>query len=176
MLRRSLILAALVVIAVVIAAAVARATRRYEDYLGGLWVGDQAFLDQAQLKDMQLFLAPREGGSRRGYLIMTDAEGEFLTNQAFELREKSRLRRWASALGSLFRASHDAFRGVVAIEFDGGGDAAFPERLKLSLSVLDGTLTLYDDERVYAFLYKDLAASAPALEAYAIGGSGGEQS
>lgn len=41
-----------------------------------------------------------------------------------------------------------------------------PESLKMCVSMLDGTLTLYDGEKVYAFLEKDLASSAAAVEAY----------
>jgi hypothetical protein len=39
--------------------------------------------------------------------------------------------------------------------------------MKMSVSIGDGTLTLYDGERVYAFLAKDPSTSAAAVGAYA---------
>ena len=59
----------------------AAATRRYESYIVGLWVGDPAFLREAQLSDFQLFISPSEDGCRQGYLIITDEHGEFVSNQ-----------------------------------------------------------------------------------------------
>jgi hypothetical protein len=41
-----------------------------------------------------------------------------------------------------------------------------PETMRMTLSILDGTLTLYDGEKVYAFMEKDLAASAAAIAAF----------
>src|SRR5574340_1109423 len=78
--------AVVVVLLLVLVYLGAAARRRYEAYLSGLWVGDPSFLEQAQLQDLQLFLAPCEGGRRQGYLIMTDLAGNFISNQAIELR------------------------------------------------------------------------------------------
>jgi hypothetical protein len=170
---RGIAVVAAVIILVIILLAVYLGSvsgRRYEAYLSGLWVGDPSFLEKAQLRDLQLFLAPREGSqkSRQGYLIMTDLAGNFISNQAIELRIGSASERWWTALKSAFRAAHDAYKArSVEIEYDSpAGDRPMPDRLKMSLSILDGTLTLYDDEKVYAFLEKDLLASAAAVEAY----------
>jgi hypothetical protein len=175
---RALVIAVVILLLIILIAAVlgALAMRRYETYLSGLWVGDPGFLARARLRDLQLFLAPREGGRRQGYLIMTDLDGAFLSNQAIEVRERAAAQRWWTALRSVFRTSGDAYASnCVEIEYDdcgeragegGGADPPMPERMKMALSMLDGTLTLYDQDKVYAFLEKDLTASAAAVAAY----------
>jgi len=166
----ALFAAAIILVIIVVAVFVAAGVRRYENYLAGLWVGDAAFLKKAQLRDLQLFIAPREGGCRQGYLIITDESGEFVSNQAIEIRERSAAARWGSALRSALRAEKDAY---TARQFEVKYDAAeegeappMPEKMRMTLSILDGTLTLYDGEKVYAFMEKDLAASAAAVESY----------
>ena len=140
---------------------------RYDNYLSGLWVGDPAFLKKAQLGDLQLFIAPREKGCRQGYLIMANEDGEFISNQAIEIHE---LANWWSALRASFRSKKDTYTARrLEIEYDAvkEGDAPpMPDRMKMTLSILDGTLTLYDGKKVYAFMEKSPAASAAAVDAY----------
>ena len=141
--------------------------RRYDHYLSGLWVGDPAFLKKAQLGDLQLFIAPREKGCRQGYLIMANEDGEFISNQAIEIHE---LANWWSATRAWFQSKKDTYTARrLVIEYDAvkEGDAPpMPDRMKMTLSILDGTLTLYDGKKVYAFMEKSPAASAAAVEAY----------
>lgn len=159
---------AVVIVLVIVVIVGMAAVKRYENYLSGMWVGDPSFLERAQLKDMQLFLAPRKGGKRQGYLIMTDLAGGFVANQAFELAERSAAQRWWTALRSAFRTRRDAYSARrVTVAFDEpGAEPPMPERMSLTLSILEGTLTLHGDGQIYAFLEKDLVASASALEAY----------
>ena len=163
------ILALVIVISIIIIFIItgAIAVQRYENYLSGYWVGDPGFLKKAQLKAMELFIAPKEDGSRQGYLIMTDLDGNFISNQAVEIREHSSMQRWWTSLGSVFKTKRDAYTAQkVEIEYDDKGTTPMPEQVKMTLSILDGTLTLYDGEKVYAFLEKDLLVSAAAVEAY----------
>lgn len=168
----ALLAAALVVLLAVLAVYLvgAAAARRYEGYLSGYWVGDPGFLQKARLKDLQLFVAPPDGGTRQGYLLMTDLDGNFVANQAVELRVRPRALRWWAALGAAFRSERDAYHaGHAELEFDApsGAEQPMPGRLKMTLSVLDGTLTLYDEAAIYAYLAKDHTASMAALEAWA---------
>lgn len=167
----AVITAAIIAILVVIILVVgSTAVRRYEDYFSGFWVGDPGFLKKARLKDMQLFVAPGEDGCRQGYILMTDLDGNFVSNQAVEIRERSAVQRWWTALGSTFRVARDCYRArCVDIEYDDSatGEPPMPEHVKMALSILDGTLTIYDDSKVYAFLAKDNAVSAAALAAWA---------
>jgi hypothetical protein len=162
------VLAAIILVLLLVVASISVASvRRYENFLSGLWVGDPGFLRKAQLDDFQLFLAPSEDGRRQGYLIITDTDGAYVSNQAIEVRVGSAARRWSSALRSAFKAEGDAYKACsFEIEFDADGSPV-PSQMKMALSILDGTLTLYDGEKVYAFLAKDPTASAAALAAWA---------
>jgi hypothetical protein len=170
--RTALIIAVVIVVLILITLVIVGnlSVSRYENYLSGLWVGDPGFLERAQLRDMQLFLGPREGGRRQGYLIMTDLSGSFISNQALEFREKSPAQRWWTALKSVFRASRDAYTArKVELEYDdvaAGAEPPMPEEMKMTVSMIEGTLTLFDGEKVYALFEKDLVASAAANEAY----------
>jgi hypothetical protein len=166
--RTAIFIAVIVVILIVIVLSIGGANaRRYEKYLAGMWIGDPGFLKKAQLKDLQLFIAPREDGCRQGYLIITDMSGNFITNQAVEIRCSSL---WGSALKTGFKTEKDSCKvRSFEIEYDNlarGEEPPMPTQMKMALSILDGSLTLYDDKKVYAFLEKDLAASSAALEAY----------
>jgi len=146
------------------------AMRRYESYLSGYWVGEPSFLQKAGLKDMQLFVAPPSGGCRQGYLIMTNLSGGFIANQPIELHEHSALQRWWTALGSVFGTERDAYKADrLEIEYAGtpaGEESPMPANLKMSVSLLNATMTLYSDSRVYAFLQKDMRVSEVAVESY----------
>ena len=184
--RRVGCIAVLIVVAIILitfAVLGAAAVRRYDNYLTGFWVGNPMFLEKAQLSDFQLFIAPREDGCRQGYLIITDADGEFISNQAIEINERGGAPWWA-ALRAAAQVKHDIYAArLLEIEYDSEGDRdseggcdaeggrgadepPMPNTLKMTLSILDGTLTLVNDGKVYAFLEKDLASSTAAVEAY----------
>jgi len=166
--RREVVIAVVVVVLIVMIALVRIGSSRYDNYLSGMWVGDPGFLESAQILDFQLFLAPSSGKERQGYLIITDMDGSFTANQAIELELKPSLSGGWSSFQSIFKTSEDLYNvPKVDLEFDDDeGPTPMPSRLKLSMSILDGTLTLFDDEKVYAFLEKDLASTAAAVEAY----------
>lgn len=156
--RRAWIVAAILVVLVVIV--IAKLAQRYEKYTTGLWVGDSSFLQKADLRDMQLFLGPAEGGKRQGYLIMAGTDGNLISNQAIEVCGGGQ---WSAAKQWL-RAENDSCRSRVNITCD--EQDLFPTQLNMAVSILNGTLTLYDDEKVYAFLVKDASASSAAVESY----------
>lgn len=158
---------AAVLVMVVVAYLGWKAAQRYDVYLGGLWAADPGFLEKAQLGDFQLFISPPAGtgGRRQGYLIMTDLAGGFLANGPLEIAVG---RGYASALAALGAAGADAYTVTAELTFDDATATPppLPARAKLVLSMLAGTLTISDDEKVYAFLEKDSQASAAADEAY----------
>lgn len=155
----SLLLAALAVLAVLAAAALWWAGRRRADaFLTGMWGGDPGFLARAGLADFQLYVGPpdRKKGGRPGYLIIADEKMGLLANQPVRVRAAP-----GAALGCALRARGDRVRGPLLVE--GGG---LPP-LRMTMSVLDGTLTLHDGKSVFAFLGKDHLASAAAAAALA---------
>jgi hypothetical protein len=167
---RTLYIAITILVLIIAMASIGAAgVRRHEHYLAGLWVGDPVFLKRARLRDFQLFIAPRENGCRQGYLIITDEDGGFISNQAIEINERPR--KWA-AVRSMFRTKKDACASRhFEVEYDDveeGNEPPMPVAMIMALSILDGTLTLYDNKKIYAFMAKDHATSAAAIEAYSV--------
>jgi hypothetical protein len=95
---------------------------------------------------------------------MADAAGNFVANQAIEIEEPSARCRWMPALRNAFKTRRDAYTLLgVKFTYDSAVAASpMPAVMKLTLSILDGTLTLYDGDKIYAFLEKDAAASTAA--------------
>jgi hypothetical protein len=171
------ILAVLILVVLLVIAVLAPAAARCEHAVAGMWVGSTAFLARAGLRDFQLFIGPRENGARQSYLLIADDRGGLLANQALEIRYGGGFRRWWSGAKTAFarpsaaKSDDSAKSGtyrVLGAEFvyDAEPPPELPTVMSLALSAADGSLTLYDDEKVYAFLYKDTQASSAANEAY----------
>lgn len=156
------IIAASVVGLLALVAAIAYAARaRYEGYLSGHWIGNPAFVKRAGLTDLQLFLAPPEDGCRQGYLIMTNEDGDFIWNGALEVDGAS-----FPALGALRACGGQCRASEIAVTYDDEDEPPMPKNMSVTMSILDGSLTLFDDKKIFAYLNKDLGASAAAVEAY----------
>jgi len=154
--------ACVIVLTLLIVAASARAGDRYTNYLGGYWVVHPDFAETAKLSEFQFFIGPQiKAQAREGYLMVVAADGSPVANAAVEVKACLRF-------GSALRASLqcvDECRGSLALDMpDGSGD--IPASLDFALSIVGGTLTLYDGENVYACLVKDIAASETALRVY----------
>ncbi len=168
------VLAVLILVVLLVIAVFAPAAARCEYAVTGMWVGSTAFLSRAGLRDFQLFIGPRENGVRQSYLLIADDRGGLLANQALEIRYGGGLRRWWSGAKTAFAGvskageSKNGTYRILGVEFayDAEPPPELPTVMNLALSSADGTLTLYDDEKVYAFLYKDTQASSAANEAY----------
>lgn len=154
-------LAVLTVLVILVVVMVAGPTnRRHEDCLTGMWVGDPAFLRKAGLSDMQLYISPRAGSQRRqGYLIMADAGRNLVANQAFDLTMPGG--GWRRGLAGHF-CPQDPRSLPAVLDFDGDFELIPSD---VVLTTADGSLALHDGERLYAFLWKDAAASAAAARA-----------
>ena len=163
---RPWLVAALTILVCLLVAAV-RAERRYADYLAGYWVGDETFLAQAGLRDLQLFVDRRQpDGGRRAYLVMTNEQGGFLANQGLTIRENAwPARAWAAAR-AMTAARHDSCRQRgVTLDYDEPDTAPTPWTVTLALSVLDGSLTIYEEGAgICIFAHKDPVASEAALD------------
>jgi len=161
------VIATTVVLVVVLILLNIIAKKRYDNYLSGLWVGDPGFLDDAQLSDLQLFIAPSESGCRQGYLIMKDVNGEFIANQAVTVYDRAGMTRFSTTLKSSFSTSYDCRTTTnFEIEYDNELEAPFPSDVQMTISILDGSMKIFDEDRVYAFMSKDMATSAAAISAY----------
>lgn len=168
------VLAAIVVIVVILIAVVAPRVRDYERFLSGFWSGDPTFLKEAGLSQMHLYISPceRSGGRwcRQGYLLMVDSGGALVSNQGVELEWSGAIGRWKSALKSHFSANADEVYRVRNAEFTYDDLAVMPEEMHLGLNITQGSVSLYTDEKLYAFLIKDNEISATANAEYRIDG------
>ena len=160
MLRRTKIAVIIVAIIVILVIVAMPFVRKYDTMLGGMWVGDPEFLKQSKLSDMQLYISPGNTTARSGWLIMTDDKGEFICNTPieFEYRYPFILSRvWKSMAGV------DEMPARISIGVEGGDKAIpFPEKMRMLFSIANGTITLFNKEKMFAFLYKDPLASRAA--------------
>ena len=161
------ILALVVVLIVAAIVAESRARRRYARYLAGYWTAHPDFAETAALSEFQLFIAPAlaTGGKRQGYLLIVDGAGKTVVNQAIDLQMRPRAR---SAMAQANKTASDEFQGTLSIDYGAAPPPAGapPVQMRISLSVLNGSLTLFDDDRIFACLVKDFATTDSALRAY----------
>lgn len=98
-------------------------------FLEGLWSGESKFLIDSGLKDMELYV----GSEGNGYLIMVDEQNNFVFNGNVKL-----------------------YPGLRSINIDYlGGFDGMPENMSLKVDINTGTLSLFDDKKIYACLIKD---------------------
>jgi hypothetical protein len=129
--------------------------------LSGFWTGDPFFLKQSGLRDMYLFLSPQKNNIRNGYLVMINNKGNFISNQTITLTHNTFINRLWPATKTLINKS---YRVSSNIEFD--ESAIMPNNIYLSIEPSTGTLTIYDNEKIYAYLYRDNQTSVMATGQY----------
>ena len=156
--RTSLLLGALIVIIIILVWLCGRPSHLCECMLTGVWTADQDFLDQSGLSDMYMYVEEPAGilrRTRQGYLVMVNNNGDFVSNQGFEMCYN---RGW-------FRFGTDPYR-VATVQFDfdqeNFGDDAMPTLMDISLSPKNGSLVLHDADQVYACLWRDNQLSGAA--------------
>ncbi|GFR90726.1 hypothetical protein ElyMa_002574800 [Elysia marginata] len=163
------VLAATVIITIILLIVVAPRVRDYERFLSGFWTGHPLFLKEAGLSQMYLYISPRERldgrWCRQGYLLMVDSSGALISNQGVELEWSSMVDRWGSAFKSCFVANAETY-GVKNAKFTYDEQAVMPENIHLGLDISQGSISLYTDETLYAFLVKDNEVSAAANAEY----------
>jgi hypothetical protein len=145
---------------------VVSANTRYTNYLSGYWVIHPDFATKASLDDFQLFIGPPATGlpTRAGYVIIVDNKGTTVANSAVDIGVTTLS---GSAAYALLQGKADECRGRLTLEFtDKAAAGSLPKALDYSLSILNGTLTLYNAGAVYACLVKDIAVTDTALYAY----------
>jgi len=166
------LLAGILVSIVLIIIMISRVTSsKYSNYLSGLWVGTPVFLKEAQLSDLQIFISPMVDGKRDGYLIITDTAGAFISNQAISIVGGNANKMGDnSALDAATKNVDDVYtiKGINLTYIDALPNASPPisENVHFSISILNGSLTIFDSKKIYAHLTKDLTTSAAAVNAY----------
>lgn len=109
---------------------------------------------EALLRDCQLLIGPPgdRGDSHPGYLVMVGLDGKFVSNQTVDIKVHG------------FGPAAEGAKTGATLSF--GDSAVIPEEVELVLSVRDGSLAIRGSDKLYAFLYKDHAASAVAAAAW----------
>lgn len=149
---RPLIIAAIIVTTLVVIAFAGkkldrrREARRLDDYAAGVWSGDPSFLRKSGLSEFTLYIGPEDSTTRQGYCLMVGEHGNEIINSPL------------TAEFTIGQAKNQTATADIELHFD-SGPTPIPEKLKMSLSMADGTLALYDDEKIVAFFYKDHAAT-----------------
>jgi hypothetical protein len=127
---------------------------RNSKYIDGVWIGNPSFLKESLLKHFQLVITSQSKRVHYGYLIIIDKDGNFISNQPIKLISKLALN--VKNLTSTFNTDNQ-FYGKISIQFS--SDDPLPKELNIKLSSFYGTLTLYDNKKIYAHLEKDISSS-----------------
>ncbi len=141
--RNIIILSILVVIVLL----VIYSTSKYNNYLIGYWKGESGYLEEADLSVLELYISPKNSG----YLIMITTDGTVIYDGTVKI--KSIRMALFSSLFNVFKTKNDMCYDNY-IEFAD----ELPEgtkKLSFNISILNGTLCLYDKKSIYAFLIKN---------------------
>ena len=147
-----------VIIAVLILlliALIAIHTIRYDRTLTGYHVGNAQFLKKAGLSQFELYISPSTNRVRKGYLIVVDEDGDIVANEAITIKNST----FWPALAQMFGET-DRYKLQLEIE-----STLLPKQLTVAISIMNGTLTLFNDKKIYAYLERDTDASKVALRA-----------
>jgi hypothetical protein len=131
---------------------------RYTNYLSGMWVGETSYLQNAGLRTFNLFIKD----PKTGYLIMVTDKGDIIANYPVTICHS-----YGNVVTPSLAIKDDKCGGSVKFTKDDDKDSEdkFPleDVTSMSISMLNGTLTLHDKTKMFAFLQKDNSASALAL-------------
>lgn len=105
----------------------------YEDYLYGMWTGDEEFCEKADTDNMMMFIGKREGGCRTAYLLI----GPDVYNDTFTIKCGKAKKKFNATL----EFSDDSL--------------PIPEKVTMDIDIIRGTLRIYSGDTVYAVLYKN---------------------
>lgn len=141
--------ALVVVLVIVLVWALWRGSSMTNVHLPGMWAGTPDFLKKAGLEEFVLLVGPDISSS---YLLMANEDGKTVANAPVcTVFAES----FAScAMAALYGGS---IKGTLLCEAFPEG--TLPECVEFVLDVENGTLTLFDDQKIYAALYKDTLAS-----------------
>ena len=118
------------------------------------WVADPEFLAEAGLSDMILYIGEDVNGGLASYLVIADMDKNLIVNQPVLITYHGLAR-------YLIRSHHSTSATIIPEE--ASPDWPWPEELQLTFDLAAQTLTIRDDEKIYAFMYRDLIANNTAI-------------
>lgn len=150
-----IILLAVIIFLIIIAVFIYyRYKARYTKFLAGMWVGESSFLEQAGLTQFYMFFK----NDKEGYVVIVDEDGETLANHAVNFNIK-----FSNIVSASLSSKNDACNADITIKAIDGETCPIADVRRLTISMLDGSLALYDNKKLFAFLQKDISASILAL-------------
>jgi hypothetical protein len=126
--------------------------RKCNNFLNGMWVGESLFMEKAGLSEFILYIRQTKNGVADGYILMRDTDGEIIANDIIKLSYNTCY--W-STTKSLFKKTDSISSGVKITPV-----AQLKDVNKMTFSIMNGSLALYNKTKLFAFLYKDTAATA----------------
>ena len=144
-----LITTSIIVILVIIIYFCNQNAKSLNDYIDGFYEGDEEFLERANLTHFYLLLTHNKEGAQVGSILINgaddnDSDDTIIENTVFEITIHKKL--------LTTRRDYIVYDCEIHKPI-----ATLPDKFKMSLSYMSGTLSLYDDENVYAILTKDLS-------------------
>lgn len=141
-----------------------------DSQLTGVWTGEAGFLKESGLGQMYMYISPLEPDAeskkwkRLGYLYMVDQDGQTVSEQALEFIYPGVFKRFMGSAMNAGPASGAYLMSPESIVHE--KSAIFPERPHLALNPAKGTLAIWDEETVFAYLVRDNEASLAAEESW----------
>lgn len=105
----------------------------YDDYLYGMWTGDEDFCEKADTDNMMMFIGKRENGYRNAYLLIAPD----VYNDTFKIKCPYAKKKFNATL-----------------EFN-DDNLPIPEKVSMDIDIIHGTLRIYSGDTLYAVLYKN---------------------
>lgn len=128
--------------------------RRYNNFLNGMWVGESIFMQNAGLSEFALYIRQTKNGAADGYILMRDTDGEVIANEIIKLSYNTCY--WSTLKGA-FKLNDSATAGIKITPIKELADVN-----KMTFSMMGGSLALYNKTKLFAYLHKDIEASALA--------------
>jgi hypothetical protein len=158
----------IVVLLIIVMVGVAAARARHRDYYSGVWSASPEFLAESNLSNFVLYLTPKKAGDSvanncyDGYIVIADTAGELVANYSLEMH----VPRLGVVRGlRVLLGCRKSVKAKAEFKFDGNGKAVaapFDAHPTLALTIADGSLTIFNDKKVFAHLYKDNAETFAA--------------
>lgn len=125
----------------------------YEDYLEGMWRGDDAFCEESGVSSMLLYIGKarvKKGKTvRDGYLIINNN----VTNQMITIT-------YSPASTGFCRLG----RYTVSANIEYTEDEVMPKNVSMRVDMKTGGLKIYNDGKIYGLFYRDGELSAATVD------------
>ncbi len=146
--HRYLSILVIVVVIIVIWNVATMNTNAYDEYLYGLWIGDDEFCEDAEIDSVLLFIGESDGGTRNAYIVI-QVDGEPVCNQGLVINHS---RGWAGP-------GIDKYTVTASVDFDEEQLWSEDGRVKITVDMRTGIMRIWAGDQLYAKLYKSMEIS-----------------